>query len=263
MDKSNLMKTAQAETQELPPPPYTEGSEMPQLDQKAMDSLEPPQKLQDGSEAYALYFDFQWRKWQCSVTESPKSANPVYIVDVNSFKSPHLTFKRQPDGATIATGTLHVVDISADCVLNGKPMLIKALKRLETKYEHLSQNLTNDKGLPMRMTWTSSSGWKKWDFICLDEDKVAVAKFSLNIWATKKFGKIEFMGNRNAVSDAFRDEITVVGLTLCQQMILRINNVLNLAGSVFSKTGHIKAGDKDAQADVKGDYELEEHKKDL
>ncbi|EDN04112.1 predicted protein [Histoplasma mississippiense (nom. inval.)] len=45
------------------------------------------------------------------------------------------------------------------------------------------------------MTWTSSCGLKTWDYICLDEQKMPVAKFSANIWGLKKVGYITFMGS--------------------------------------------------------------------
>jgi hypothetical protein len=61
------------------------------------------------------------------------------------------------------------------------------------------------------MTWTSSGGcFKTWDFVCMDEQQIPVAKFSANLWAIKKVGRIEFLGLK-ADSDAVRDEIVVTG----------------------------------------------------
>lgn len=98
----------------------------------------------------------------------------------------------------------------------------------------------------MRMTWTSSCGLKTWDFICLDEQKMPVAKFSANIWGLKKVGYITFMGSSTPgahaaggnVSDAVREEIVVTGLTLFYCMVLRTNSVLSLFGAIFSRPGH-------------------------
>lgn len=82
------------------------------------------------------------------------------------------------------------------------------------------------------MTWTSQSGFKTWDFICVDEKQEPVARFSANMWALKKVGKIEMLGPK-ALDDAARDEIVVVGFTLYYGMVIRVNNPLNLLGSAF------------------------------
>ena len=95
----------------------------------------------------------------------------------------------------------------------------------------MSQSFSNT-DQPMKMTWTSSCGFKTWEFICVDENQIAVARISANMWAMKKLGKIEMMGPR-AYDDAARDEIVVVGLTLVYCMWLRVNNPLNLVGSAF------------------------------
>lgn len=86
------------------------------------------------------------------------------------------------------------------------------------------------------MSWTSQSGFKTWDFICCDENQSPVAKFTANIWAIKKLGKIELLGPK-AFDPAAMDEIVVVGMTLCYCMYMRINNPLNLVGSAFMRTG--------------------------
>ena len=86
------------------------------------------------------------------------------------------------------------------------------------------------------MSWTSSSGFKTWDFICCDENQNPVAKFSANVWAVKRFAKIELLGPK-AHDTAAMDEIVVVGLTLCYCMYMRVNNPLNLVGSAFMRSG--------------------------
>ena len=126
---------------------------------------------------------------------------------------------------------MHAISISPDYQLHGVKGTLKAQKRLRTIYTHMSTAFS-DKGAPVKMTWTSQSGFKTWDFICVNEKQEPVAKFSANMWALKKFGKIDMLGPK-ALDDAARDEIVVVGYTLYYCWILRVNNPLNLLGSAF------------------------------
>ncbi|KLJ10497.1 hypothetical protein EMPG_14121, partial [Blastomyces silverae] len=91
---------------------------------------------------------------------------------------------------------------------------------------------------PARMTWTGSCGLKTWDYICLDEKQMPVAKFSANIWAVKKLGTITFLGSN------IPGEIVVTALTLFYCMVLRTNSVLSLFGAVFSRPGHDERGEE-------------------
>ena len=204
-----------------------------------MTEMSSEQQVQQPPENYTLQVDFAWRKYKVLITEKTDTSKPLYIADCHNFRKPHLVFKRQ-DGSTFGTGSLQVIGINADCELDGNPMLIKALKRWTTKYEHISHTLKNEDGSPVRLTWSSSSGWKNWDFICSDEQGHAVAKFSGHIWAVKKFADIEFP--TPTVDDALREEIVVAGTTLYNEMILRVNNIGNLVGAVFARPGHIKDG---------------------
>ncbi|KAM0553224.1 hypothetical protein ACHAPJ_007512 [Fusarium lateritium] len=188
-----------------------------------------------------LEVDFRWNKFKALVSEKDPQSNrstPKYIIDYNSFKSPHLVFHPYEEkSVTIGTGTLHPVTIHADYELHGQKGTIKALKRFITSYTHLSYNYSDSPdGTPAAMTWTSASSFKTWDFICLDEQQTPVAKFSANTWALTKIGNIEFLGPK-AHDPACREEILITGMTLCYQMILRATNFFNLVGAVFSKPG--------------------------
>lgn len=184
-----------------------------------------------------LQVDFIWKKYKTLITELDKS-EPVYIVDFNTFKSPSMVYKSAADDKTIGTGTLHPISIHADYEIYGQKRQLKALKRWKTAYTHLSHAFS-DTDSPVTMTWTSECGFKTWDFICLDEQQMPVAKFSSNVWALKKLGNIEFLGSK-ATSKAARDEIVVVGMTLYFCMLLRTNNILSVVGSIFARTGPIK-----------------------
>jgi hypothetical protein len=87
------------------------------------------------------------------------------------------------------------------------------------------------------MTWTSNCGFKTWDFICVDENQIPVARFSANQWGFTKIGKIEFDGPM-AHSQAAQEEIFVVGITLFYTMVLRTTNIFNFFGAIFARPGH-------------------------
>jgi len=170
--------------------------------------------------------------------DDPQS-KPIYIVDYKTLKvHPKLIFRSTSDETDFATGTLHPISINADCEIRGKPIELTAMKRFKTEYQHISPTYS-DTGNPVAMTWTSSSSFTKWDFICLDPQQLPVAKYSANIWALQKVGDIEFLGP-SAANEAFREEIVVTGLTLLSCMVLRMNNILSLWGSVSSSPGHGK-----------------------
>ncbi|KAL2062052.1 hypothetical protein VTL71DRAFT_6318 [Oculimacula yallundae] len=178
---------------------------------------------------------FSWRKFESLVSEKVEEgqiAKPIYIVDYHTLKiNPRLDFKSVADGSIIGTGTVHPVSINADCVHRGQAIELQATSRLHTRYLHLSYNFS-DTEKPVPMTWASDCDFKTWDFVCLDPNQMPVARFSANIWATKKVGNIEFLGERTAISEAAREEIVITGLTLFSCMTLRMNNFLNLFGMV-------------------------------
>lgn len=181
-----------------------------------------------------MTIDFTWSKFKARITDCTSSkCDPIYTLSTSLVQAPHLTIlsgSAQSD-QVIGTGTIHPFSISPDYELHGVKSTLKAQKRLKTVYAHMSQSFSNT-DQPMKMTWTSSCGFKTWEFICVDENQIAVARISANMWAMKKLGKIEMMGPR-AYDDAARDEIVVVGLTLVYCMWLRVNNPLNLVGSAF------------------------------
>jgi hypothetical protein len=181
----------------------------------------------------ALAIDFMWSKFHCSVTEfDPTNPNPKQVYDVScGMLAPHLKFKSIEQDRQIGTGTIHAISISPDFELHGSKGTLRAQSRLKTSYSHMS-HVFSDTDKPAKMSWTSQSGFKTWDFICCDENQNPVAKFTANVWALKKIAKVELLGPK-AHDPAAMDEIVVVGLTLCYCMYIRINNIFNLVGSAF------------------------------
>lgn len=188
-----------------------------------------------------LQIDFTWRKWQAHITELNSPSTPIYIVDFRTLRSPHILVKSgTSNNVTIGTGTLHAVSINAEYEVHGRKGELKAFKRWKTAYTHLSQAFSNSKDDSLAtMTWTTSSGFKTWDFICLDEQHMPVAKFSAKVWAVRNIGNIEFMGPK-ALSTAARDEIVVTGLTLFYCMMLRTGSLLSFFGAIIARPGPIK-----------------------
>ncbi|KAL2839003.1 hypothetical protein BJY01DRAFT_219603 [Aspergillus pseudoustus] len=184
-----------------------------------------------------LQVDFSWRRFKGLITDANDTTNsPLYVVHWNAIKSPHMTFKGPDDKQVIGTGTLHLVRINADYVVNGRSGTLVAQKRFKTLYTHESHAYADpETGEPVTLTWTSDSGFTTWDFICVDEHQRPVAKYTAKIWGVKKIGYVEFMDDR-PLTDEMRDEIVVTGVTLFYCMWLRVNNIFSLFGSAFHST---------------------------
>jgi hypothetical protein len=214
---------------------------------------QPPLQPTAPSEGRTLKVDFSWKKFKALITDkSDPQSTPLYITDYKVFKiSPKFVFTSAANGSTFATGTLHPVSINPDCEIRGRPITIKALRRLKTSYTHLSSAFSTN-GEPVPMTWASRGGFTTWDFICLDAQQNPVAKFSAKTWALTKIGYVEFMGPRDAISDEMVEEILVTGMTLFYCMVLRTNNILNLFGAIFSRPGHEKKAPAVAERESDG-----------
>ena len=191
-----------------------------------------------------LKVDYTWKKWHARISSTTSPNEPIYIVNYQCLKCPNIIVKSATSNEVIGTGTLNPVSINAHFTLHGRKSILKALKRWKTEYTHLSYAFASTPGSsPATMTWTSTSNFKTWDFICLDEQQTPVAKFSANFWSFTKIGKIEFLGP-NAGSEAVRDEIVVTGLTLAYCMVLRTTNLVSFFGAIFARPGPIKKKDE-------------------
>ncbi|KAJ6131385.1 hypothetical protein N7523_001845 [Penicillium sp. IBT 18751x] len=230
-------------------------------------SQQASQMQAQGSEtakAPSLIIDFSWRKFKSFIYEGDTvSGTPRYILKYSILGHFKLVFKRVSNPAAldkitsdetgdiqdddsddhtnsdiVGRGKIRNVRIDADYEVHGRSDKLVAQKRWHTEYTHRSRAMSND-GKLVTMYWLSDSDFKTWDFICVDENQLPVAKFTANIWALKKLGKIEFMGPK-AHDRAFQEEIMVAGTTLAYCMIMRVNNPLSLLGSALAKPGHDK-----------------------
>ena len=124
----------------------------------------------------------------------------------------------------------------------------KSAKKIE--YEYFSTHFSDpeSEGKPVPMTWICDTGLKTWEFVCLDKNQMPVARFRANVWALKKIGLFELLGR--AREDEGRDEVVVTGLTLFYVTVMRVNNVFNLLGSIFSKPGNEKENENERKKTV-------------
>lgn len=188
----------------------------------------------------SLQIDFKWKNFKARISDRTAPSDALYIADFKWFSTRCIVIESAIDKKIIGASIIHIVSIHPDYELHGRKGTIKALKRWKTSYTHLSHAYApSPDGPPMTMTWTSSSNFKTWDFICLDDQQMPVAKFIGNIWGVKRLGYIEFLGPK-ATSAAARDEIVVTGLTLFYTMIIRTCSIWKFFGAVFARTGPIK-----------------------
>ncbi|KAF1808732.1 hypothetical protein P152DRAFT_462141 [Eremomyces bilateralis CBS 781.70] len=191
-----------------------------------------------------LLVDFSWKNFKARVTEKddPESKD-LYIIDFKALK-PNLVFQHASDGSTFGTSSFHTFAIDADCEFYGQPIKLKAQKRFKTAYAHKSRTYSGTDE-PMTLHWTSDYDFKVWDFICVDADQNPIAKYSANCWAMKKIGSIEFIGPK-ANTDAVREELLMMGLSLYYLMVLRTNSIFSLFGAVFSQPGRESKAERQA-----------------
>ncbi|CAG7992730.1 unnamed protein product [Penicillium salamii] len=183
---------------------------------------------------------FTWKDWQGKIfdTQNPAS-EPIYIIDFPfkfaSKKAASMIFKNVSTEDVVGSGKLNLVSINPGYKCHGQEGQLLAQKRFSTLYTYRSLNFsTNDK--PVTMTWSSNLAFKTWDFVCVDEQQNAVAKFSGNAWGVTDIGKIEFDGPKKH-DRAAQEELMVTGITLFYCMMVRCNNVFNLFGAIFSRPG--------------------------
>jgi hypothetical protein len=186
-----------------------------------------------------LQVDFAWSKFRNIISEkNGDTLTPLYIQHFRPTK-PQLRYDSAHDNIEIARGTINNFSISAECTLNGQTIALKPLKRWKTQYNYLSTTLSPDPNTPAPVSWIANMSLKLWDFVCLDANQIAIAKFSVNLWAVKQVGNFYFEKSAGGVKREARDEIVVTGLTLLYVMMVRMNNPLHLLGSVFAKPGRV------------------------
>ncbi|PMD63468.1 uncharacterized protein K444DRAFT_641303 [Hyaloscypha bicolor E] len=203
-----------------------------------------PQKTINSSQPQTLEVDFSWKKFKLFVTSKNSDSTPskpLYIIEFKTMKS-QLLFKSAVDDSILGTGTLHPISIDAECLVRGQDIKLKAQKRFKIEYEYFSTLFSDtENGEPVPMTWVCDTGMKTCGFVCLDRNRMPVARFQVNLWAAKNVGVIELLGVA-AEREEVRDEVVVTGLTLFYFTVLRSSSIFSFFGAVFSRPGKEKAG---------------------
>lgn len=212
-----------------------------------------PQSPKTG-ETPTYRFEYTWYNFKGRIYDDTKPGEePIYIADFAKLRRPHAIYKRVDDDKIIGTGTVHYFKLDTEYESYGRKDTLVAQKRFRAIYTHRSPAMS-DTEQPVTMTWTSESGFKEWDFVCVDENQMPVARFSMNPWRMAKMGTIEFTGPK-ADSQALREELIVAGITLAYHIMVRSSNFFSVAGALFASPGHDKerqTGPKPAATDGAG-----------
>jgi len=185
-------------------------------------------------ESSKLEFDFSWTKFSSFINVPGSSSNPLYSIGFKTMKS-QLTFKTS-DGTIFGTGYLPGVSIDTNCSIHGKEIKLRAQKRFSFQYEYISNVFLegeDGEGKGQTMTWVCDTGLKTWDYVCLDSRQMPVARFKANIWALKKVGWFDLLG-QVAENEEMRDEVLVTGITLFYLTTLRTASLPSFFGAVFA-----------------------------
>jgi hypothetical protein len=191
-----------------------------------------------------LQVDFAWSKFRNIVSSKSPDGTiiPLYIQHFRPTK-PQLRFESAINKTNIAKGTIHSFSISADCILHGREIILKPLKRWKTQYNYLSCALGGS-GEAVPVSWIANSSLKVLNFVCVNSaTQEPIAKFGVNIWAMKQVGNIYFEKSESNIEEKLRDEVVVTGLTILYVMMSRMNNPLNLLGSAFAKPGKVEGNE--------------------
>lgn len=184
-----------------------------------------------------LRLDFQWRKFRTYISDETRRETPRYTLHYKLL-APQLRFRNNANNEIIGNGLLHYFSIDADYDLYGRQDTMVAQKRWSVVYSFRSMALSTD-GQPVTLNWVSESGFKRWDFVCVDPDQLPLARVTANTFGLKHLATIEFTGPV-ANSQLFQEEIMVTGVTLAYCAAFRFGSVSGLAGNLASNPGHDK-----------------------
>jgi hypothetical protein len=213
------------------------------------------QPHQLASQSRILHVNFSWRKLRTLITD-PSQDEPVYLVKCNPLTL-NLTFKSgsqaakaaampdsdsdpDSDNATedgvVGDGSVHGFKIDCNTHVHGRPIRVSAAKKWKTRYTYPSLAFSSDpsNNKPAIMTWKSSSFFKCFDFVLLDESQQPVARFNVNYFGVRKLATIELLGPK-ADDPAARDEVVVTSLTLYICMVYRASSILAFFGAAVAR----------------------------
>ncbi|USP82237.1 uncharacterized protein yc1106_09511 [Curvularia clavata] len=204
------------------------------------------------SQGLHLVVDFAWSKFRNIINQKLPDGRlePLYVQHFRPTK-PQLRFgyadptdPTKERKADIASGTINNVAIDGECMIHGRTIHIKPLKRWRTQYNYLSHAIPSVNSDPVPINWVAKCSLKYWNFVCINtQTQEPIAKFSVNFWAIKQVGNIYFEKPREMISQEVLDELVVTGMTIVYIMMTRTNNPFNIVGAVFAKTGKVEGSE--------------------
>jgi len=181
-------------------PPYT--SESQHLAQSS--SKYPPQPYHAQSPSRTLQVEYpSWKSSGVSVIDSGTGTTVLSTTGMR-IRKPHMTFT-SPEGE-LGTATFHTFSPKIDFQVRGQSFTVNYKWAAKRELRHASPSFNGQ--------WKSRSYFHAFDFECLDENSMPLARFSSKSWALKKVGAIELFGK--ASSGPVMDEILVTGLAIAE-----------------------------------------------
>jgi hypothetical protein len=208
------------------------------------------QKMPTPNDLDSWKVDFTWKSFKGIITDA-RTNDHIMDVDCKHLTNPLVKFIN-PSKDLIGTASFNAVSIHAECEIRGRHKKIQAMKRMATEYTYLSDAFAHGDS-PVPMYWTSSTGFKHWDFILLNSNQEPMARFRSSLWAVTKLGFLEFMGDYSA---EIKEEILITGFSVYYNTLWRANNFFQLFGAIGGKVGPIET-DTDSTTSTK-DIQLED-----
>jgi len=152
----------------------------------------------------------------------PNSTNPLYTIKTKAFK-PHLTFTSPTSADPIATVNFHNLSSKIDVIIRGQTTTLKPEWKLKSTYSYTSPN---------------TSGARMWqanklvstDMVCLDEQGIALARWTFPKWSMTKLGTLEIVGD-GVGEGAMLEELVVVGVTVAYHIVQQTGVAAGTAAS--------------------------------
>lgn len=206
------------------PPPYTAGEENQSPLQENPICSPQSDNAQEGTRT--LKIDFTgWAQRHIQITEVGPEGSVLYSIDTHLLK-PHMVFKRGLTEEVIATVDLPSFRWRIKTCVHGQDitlfmkvkMGLKTGIHQETTFESPALGSTT-------LTWRSHSYFRLFDFECLDEKSLPLAKCTPTAsWNGKQGGQFDLYGTSASSGDAM-DELVVTGLALAYYNLIMTGTV--------------------------------------
>lgn len=153
----------------------------------------------------------------------PTSTTPLYTIKTKALK-PHLTFTSSTSPSTdpIATVSFHNLSRKIDITIRGQATTLKPEWKLKSTYSYTSPNTSSAR------TWQANK-LVSTDMVCLDENGIALARWTFPKWSMTKLGTLEIVGD-GVGEEAMLEELVVVGVTVAYHIVQQTGAAAASAG---------------------------------